>query len=152
MSWSYRDAHDDWDGTFDDRDCGKCIHRISPNSTQYSGCIKGCELWECAYEEKPPMSIEDAIDIINQEVDIDYGDRDEMEVERIDEAFDTVIAAVKRYIKKDCAEWNDWVDGATGRLTDAGTCNKCGTYNKFKTKFCPWCGRQMKNWKKGESK
>ena len=102
------------------------------------------------FEEKPPMTIEDAIDIINQEVDVDYGDRDEMEVERIDEAFDTVIAAVKRYIKKDCAEWNEWVDGATGRLTDAGTCSKCGAYNTFKTKFCPHCGRQMREWKKTE--
>jgi len=149
MSWSYRDAHDDFDDTYNDN-CARCIHRISGNSKQFSGCNKNCELWECGFEEEPPITIEDAIDIINQEVDVDYGDRDEREVERIDKAFDLLIATAKRYIKKDCAEWKDWVDGATGRLTDAGVCSKCGTYHKFKTKFCPHCGRQMKEWKKTE--
>ena len=148
MSWSYRDAHDDFDDF--NENCSKCIHRISANSNQFSGCKKTCELWECEFETEPPITIEDAIDIICDEVDVDYGDRDEREVERIDKAFDVLIATVRRYIKKDCAEWNDWVDGATGRLTDAGTCNKCGTHNSYKTKFCPHCGRQMKEWKKSE--
>ena len=149
MSWSWRDKHDDWDGTFNDNDCSKCIHRIAYNDPNF-GCKKGCEEWDCHYEEEPPMTITDALDIFDEEVGIYYGDKDEKEIEKIDKAIDLIISTVKRYIKKDCAEWNDWVDGATGRLTDAGTCNKCGTYNKFKTKFCPHCGRQMKEWKKTE--
>lgn len=149
MSWSYRDAHDDFDD-YEPRECDKCIHRIAYNDPA-SGCKKGCSAWECCFEEKPPMTIEDAIETLCQ-IDWSKADegKDEMQVEKEDKAFDLIIATVNRYIKRDCAEWEDWVDGATGRLTNAGKCNKCGTYNLFKTKFCPHCGRQMREWKKTE--
>lgn len=151
MSYSIYDRYED-EYPDDDRQCEKCIHYCSYNDPA-SGCKKGCSAWECSFEEKEPMTIEDAIDIICTETDIDYGDRNEAEVERIDKAFDVLITTVKKYVKRDCAEWEDWVDGATGRLTNAGKCNKCGIYNAFKTKFCPHCGRQMKEWQKtGDSK
>ena len=148
MSWSWRDAHDDFEPD-NFGECSKCIHRIAYNDPNF-GCKKGCEEWDCCFEETPPMTIEDAIDIFNDEVEIDYGDRGEMEIEKIDKALDLIIATVRRYLKKDCAEWNEWIDGHLGVKTDAGTCSKCGAYNKYQTKFCPHCGRQMREWKKSE--
>jgi len=147
MSWSWRDAHDDFEPD-NFGECSKCIHRIAYGDPGF-GCKKGCEEWECHFEEEPPLTIEDAIDILT---DIDWSKadegKDEKELEKEDKAFDLIISTARRYIEKDCAEWKDWVDGQLGVKTEAGTCSKCGAYNRMQTTFCPHCGRQMKNVKK----
>lgn len=142
MSWDRLDPFEhEPPFDYDDRPCAKCIHRYGEKC--------GSD-WECCYEEEPPMSLEDAIAIIQNEVDVDYDGMSEQETDRIDKAFDLVIAKARAYMNRDCAEWVDWIDGATGRKTDAGTCSKCGKYNKWKSRYCPSCGRQMKEIKKGE--
>lgn len=147
MSYSIWDGFEDEEPFDNERPCSGCIHRISKNSPE-SGCVKGCELWECCYEEKPDMTIEDAIEIFCKKLEVDYKGLTEDEVEEIDEALDLILEKVKRYIEKDTAEWKDFVDGATGLLTDKGICGKCGVLNHYKTLYCPHCGRQMLNVKK----
>ena len=149
MSWDRLDPFEHETPYEDPRPCEKCIHRV-PYDSPNSGCQKGCGAWECAFEEKPPMTLEDALEIMRTKVEIDYGDRDEIEIDEIDEAIDLIIAKAKAYMKRDTAEWNDYIDGRLGVKTYAGICSKCGQYNSYKTKFCPWCGRQMKEVKKGE--
>lgn len=150
MSYSIYDRFEDEEPFDNENDrCADCIHRISKNSPE-SGCIKGCELWECNYETKPPMTIEDAIEIYCKRMEVDYKGLSEDEVEEIDEALDLILDKVKAYIKRDTAEWKDYIDGATGRKTDKGICGKCGVVNSWKTPYCPWCGRQMRNVRKRE--
>lgn len=141
----HRDQHPEYqenDHKSGEHECSRCVHG-------YKSKINGIEYCDfesddyCEFEPKTP-TLEQAIKL-TECLDVDYGDADQDEIAEIDAALDVIFAFCKKYTKGDeSAEWEKWIDGHLGVLTTAGVCSKCGKYNGYQTRYCPYCGRKMK--------
>ena len=137
----HRDQHPEWAENGPEHECSKCAHGIKHQNGIYTCGLEEDE--DCEFEVRTP-TLDEAIKL-TECIDIDYGSRNQDEIDEIDKALDVIYAFCRRYTKGDMSsEWEDWIDGQLHVLTDAGRCKKCGIYNKHQAAYCPHCGRKMK--------